>query len=141
MKAEEASSSISRFILIFVSSFDNPTLIRPSSISGRSYNDLNQYPVMPWVLADYSSSSLDLSSPTSFRDLSKPVSIIRLPLSVCLCVYQFVPIKENMALLLVRTHYSAAILIFFMHTLGQFFFTILYYYSFSIIFSAQAGGS
>lgn len=29
--------------------------------------------VFPWVLADYSSPSLDLTSPASFRDLSKPV--------------------------------------------------------------------
>ena len=30
-------------------------------------------PVFPWVLADYSSPTLDLASPAAFRDLSKPV--------------------------------------------------------------------
>lgn len=30
-----------------------------------------QYPVFPWILSDYSSKSLDLSNPSSFRDLSK----------------------------------------------------------------------
>lgn len=42
-----------------------------NSLAGRSYNDLTQYPVMPWVLADYSSATLDLNNPASFRDLSK----------------------------------------------------------------------
>lgn len=30
-----------------------------------------QYPVFPWIISDYSSSILDLSSPSSYRDLSK----------------------------------------------------------------------
>lgn len=42
-------------------------------IAGRSYNDITQYPVFPWVLSDYSSSVLDLKDPSSFRDLSKPI--------------------------------------------------------------------
>ena len=44
--------------------------------AGRSYSDLNQYPVFPWVLADYASESLDLNSPATFRDLSKPVGAL-----------------------------------------------------------------
>lgn len=46
-------------------------------ISGRSYNDLSQYPVFPWILADYTSEVLDLTNPNSFRDLSKPVGVVR----------------------------------------------------------------
>ncbi|CAM9566448.1 unnamed protein product, partial [Ectocarpus sp. 13 AM-2016] len=42
-------------------------------IAGRSYNDISQYPVFPWVLADYTSTELDLNNPASFRDLSKPM--------------------------------------------------------------------
>jgi hypothetical protein len=30
-----------------------------------------QYPVFPWIISDYSSESLDLSNPSSYRDLSK----------------------------------------------------------------------
>ncbi|TNN20222.1 WD repeat and FYVE domain-containing protein isoform 3 [Schistosoma japonicum] len=41
--------------------------------AGRSYNDLIQYPIFPWVLADYESDELDLSRPETFRDLSKPM--------------------------------------------------------------------
>lgn len=44
-----------------------------NNFSGRTYSDLTNYPVLPWVLADYESETLDLSSPASFRDLSRPM--------------------------------------------------------------------
>ena len=44
--------------------------------AGRSFNDLTQWPVFPWVLADYRSPVLDLGNPASFRDLSKPVGAL-----------------------------------------------------------------
>jgi Beige/BEACH domain/PH domain associated with Beige/BEACH len=44
-----------------------------NTIAGRSYNDLTQYPVFPWILADYESEELDLGNPSTFRDLSKPM--------------------------------------------------------------------
>lgn len=43
---------------------------------GRTYNDLNQYPVFPWVLTNYDSEELDLTLPGNFRDLSKVRSLI-----------------------------------------------------------------
>lgn len=48
-------------------------LMHLNTLAGRSYNDLMQYPVFPWILADYDSSELDLSNPSTFRDLSKPM--------------------------------------------------------------------
>ncbi|KAK7340142.1 hypothetical protein VNO77_20836 [Canavalia gladiata] len=48
-------------------------LMQLNTLAGRSYNDITQYPVFPWILSDYSSESLDLSNPSSYRDLSKPV--------------------------------------------------------------------
>ncbi|XP_056292336.1 WD repeat- and FYVE domain-containing protein 4 isoform X5 [Pseudoliparis swirei] len=48
-------------------------LMHLNTIAGRTYNDLMQYPVFPWVLADYQSEALDLSNPSTFRDLSKPM--------------------------------------------------------------------
>jgi Beige/BEACH domain/Concanavalin A-like lectin/glucanases superfamily/PH domain associated with Beige/BEACH/Neurobeachin/BDCP, DUF4704 alpha solenoid region/WD domain, G-beta repeat len=51
-------------------------LMRLNSLAGRSYNDLTQYPVFPWVLADYTSERIDLSSPNVYRDLSKPVGAL-----------------------------------------------------------------
>lgn len=47
-----------------------------NTLAGRSYNDLTQYPVFPWVLADYSSESLDFNKSSTFRDLSKPVGAL-----------------------------------------------------------------
>lgn len=44
-----------------------------NTMAGRSFNDLTQYPVFPWVLADYSSDELDLTNPKTFRDFSKPM--------------------------------------------------------------------
>ncbi len=48
-------------------------LMLVNTMAGRTFNDLTQYPVFPWVLADYSSDKLDLNNPASFRDLSKPM--------------------------------------------------------------------
>lgn len=39
-------------------------------------NDLSQYPVFPWILADYTSEKLDLNDPSAFRDLSRPVGVV-----------------------------------------------------------------
>lgn len=44
-----------------------------NTLAGRTFNDLTQYPVFPWVLADYTSEELDLTDPKTFRDLSKPM--------------------------------------------------------------------
>eukprot|EP00054_Salpingoeca_dolichothecata_P021304 m.136033 g.136033 ORF g.136033 m.136033 type:complete len:942 (+) comp23938_c0_seq1:3290-6115(+) len=44
-----------------------------NTLAGRSYNDLNQYPVFPWILRDYHSEELDLSDPDVYRDLRKPM--------------------------------------------------------------------
>ncbi|KAA8528370.1 hypothetical protein F0562_035725 [Nyssa sinensis] len=47
-----------------------------NTLAGRSYNDLTQYPVFPWVLADYYSENLDFNKSSTFRDLSKPVGAL-----------------------------------------------------------------
>lgn len=44
-----------------------------NTMAGRTFNDLTQYPVFPWILADYTSEELDLTDPRSFRDLTKPM--------------------------------------------------------------------
>jgi hypothetical protein len=45
-------------------------------LAGRTFNDISQYPVFPWIIADYKSEELDLTNPTSFRDLKKPVGAL-----------------------------------------------------------------
>uniref|UniRef100_A0A8C0VSI6 LPS responsive beige-like anchor protein n=1 Tax=Cyanistes caeruleus TaxID=156563 RepID=A0A8C0VSI6_CYACU len=47
-----------------------------NTIAGRTYNDLNQYPVFPWVITNYESEELDLTLPSNFRDLSKPIGAL-----------------------------------------------------------------
>uniref|UniRef100_A0A673MZR3 Neurobeachin n=1 Tax=Sinocyclocheilus rhinocerous TaxID=307959 RepID=A0A673MZR3_9TELE len=47
-----------------------------NTISGRTYNDLNQYPVFPWVITNYDSEDLDLTLPSNYRDLSKPIGAL-----------------------------------------------------------------
>ncbi|KAG1874893.1 beach-domain-containing protein [Suillus subluteus] len=47
-----------------------------NQLSGRTPNDATQYPVFPWVLNDYVSEVLDLSSPNVFRDLTKPMGAL-----------------------------------------------------------------
>lgn len=44
--------------------------------AGRSFNDLSQYPVFPWVITDYESDELDLNLPSTFRDLSLPIGAL-----------------------------------------------------------------
>eukprot|EP00644_Phytophthora_capsici_P002924 jgi/Phyca11/129582/e_gw1.85.31.1 len=57
-----------------ISNFDY--LMALNTFAGRSFNDLTQYPVFPWVLSNYEDSTLDLSDPLNFRDLSKPVGAL-----------------------------------------------------------------
>jgi hypothetical protein len=42
----------------------------------RSFHDPAQYPIMPWVIADYSTISLDLKNPKTFRELGKPTGAL-----------------------------------------------------------------
>jgi len=51
-------------------------LIYLNSIADRSFNDLTQYPVFPWVIQDYTSPTLDLDSEKTYRDLTKPIGAI-----------------------------------------------------------------
>jgi hypothetical protein len=86
--AEEQPTTFgSKFGSIFNSSAWNPAMRRwakgeisnfhylmlVNTMAGRTFNDLTQYPVFPWVLADYTSEELDLNNPATFRDLSKPM--------------------------------------------------------------------
>ncbi|ONM15167.1 BEACH domain-containing protein C2 [Zea mays] len=51
-------------------------LMELNTLAGRSYNDITQYPVFPWVVADYKSRVLNLDDPLSYRDLSKPIGAL-----------------------------------------------------------------
>ena len=44
-----------------------------NTLSGRTFNDLAQYPVYPWILNDYSSDKIDLKNSNTYRDFSYPI--------------------------------------------------------------------
>lgn len=75
--------------------------------SGRSFNDLSQYPVFPWIIKDYTSSELDLRNESTYRDLSKPIGALNhTRLSKLINDYEMCP--ECPAKCLYRCHYSTS---------------------------------
>ncbi|OHT15010.1 Beige/BEACH domain containing protein [Tritrichomonas foetus] len=51
-------------------------LMKLNMMSGRSFNDCSQYPVLPWIISDYESKSIDLMDKNIYRDLSKPTGAL-----------------------------------------------------------------
>ncbi|XP_015181599.1 PREDICTED: protein FAN-like isoform X1 [Polistes dominula] len=51
-------------------------LLYINSLADRTFHDLTQYPVIPWILKDYTSATLDLNNPDIYRDLSKPIGAL-----------------------------------------------------------------
>ncbi|XP_035386698.1 neurobeachin-like protein 2 isoform X2 [Electrophorus electricus] len=70
----KASNLTQKWVCREISNFEY--LMQLNTIAGRTYNDLSQYPVFPWVLCDYTSPLLDLEDPAVFRDLSKPIGVV-----------------------------------------------------------------
>ncbi|EDV96847.1 GH16501 [Drosophila grimshawi] len=50
-------------------------LMALNQMAGRTYNDLMQYPVFPWILANYKSETLDLRLPQNYRRLPRPIAV------------------------------------------------------------------
>ena len=83
-----------------------------NTIAGRTYNDLTQYPVFPWVLADYTSPALNLDDPTNesgvFRDLTKPVGALN-PDRLRMFLDRYRSLDDpSMPPFMYGTHYSSA---------------------------------
>ncbi|XP_041056464.1 lipopolysaccharide-responsive and beige-like anchor protein isoform X1 [Carcharodon carcharias] len=70
----KASNMMQRWQRREISNFEY--LMFLNTVAGRTYNDLNQYPVFPWVITNYESEELDLTLPSNFRDLSKPIGAL-----------------------------------------------------------------
>lgn len=68
-----ASDYTQRWINHDMSNFEY--LMKLNSIAGRSYNDLSQYPIFPWILKDFSSENIDLNDDNVYRDLRKPIGV------------------------------------------------------------------
>jgi len=57
-----------------ISNFDY--LMKLNTFAGRTFNDLTQYPVFPWILSDYESQQIQLNDPKIYRDLGKPIGAL-----------------------------------------------------------------
>jgi hypothetical protein len=44
-----------------------------NTLSGRTYNDLAQYPIYPWILSDYCSEEIDFNNSNIYRDFNYPI--------------------------------------------------------------------
>lgn len=71
------TSSLNRMTQLWrdgrLTNFDYLTCL--NKLAGRSFNDLMQYPVFPFVLSNYTSEILDLNSSSNFRNFKKPMAI------------------------------------------------------------------
>ncbi|XP_019855658.1 PREDICTED: lipopolysaccharide-responsive and beige-like anchor protein [Amphimedon queenslandica] len=68
------SDMTDKWIKSEISNFDY--LMFLNTVAGRSFNDLSQYPVFPWILSDYKSKTIDLKDSAIYRDLSKPIGCL-----------------------------------------------------------------
>ncbi|GMF17286.1 unnamed protein product [Phytophthora fragariaefolia] len=68
------SSMSNRWVQHEISTFEY--LMWLNTIAGRTYNDLTQYPVFPWIISNYDSATLDLSRKETYRDLTKPMGAL-----------------------------------------------------------------
>lgn len=83
-------------------------LLHLNKWASRCWNDVFQYPVFPWVVADYDSPQLDLAASSTFRDLSKPIGALSEDrLSTLRERAQFLDAAEEHTYLY-STHYSSA---------------------------------
>eukprot|EP01128_Nolandella_sp_AFSM9_P008885 TRINITY_DN5541_c0_g1_i1.p1 TRINITY_DN5541_c0_g1~~TRINITY_DN5541_c0_g1_i1.p1 ORF type:complete len:533 (-),score=86.27 TRINITY_DN5541_c0_g1_i1:23-1495(-) len=74
LQHESQSQVTFRWQCGLTSNFDY--LMYLNSLADRTFNDLTQYPVFPWILEDFSSPYLDLTNPAVYRDLSKPIGAL-----------------------------------------------------------------
>lgn len=90
-----------------ISNFDY--LMHLNTLAGRTYKDLTQYPVFPWVLSNYESETLDLNDPSNYRDLSKPMGAQdERRLKMYIERYQSLDEDATMKKFHYGTHYSSA---------------------------------
>lgn len=57
-----------------ISNFDY--IMALNRMAGRTFNDIAQYPVFPWILSDYTSEKIDLADSRVYRDLTKPIGAL-----------------------------------------------------------------
>ena len=85
-----------------LSNFDY--LLSLNQLAGRSFNDLSQYPVFPWLLINFDVESIDVEDPNNYRDLKEPIGALnKRRLDFFLKRYSQLPVDERF---MYGTHYS-----------------------------------
>eukprot|EP00002_Diphylleia_rotans_P005673 TRINITY_DN1484_c0_g1_i13.p1 TRINITY_DN1484_c0_g1~~TRINITY_DN1484_c0_g1_i13.p1 ORF type:complete len:2267 (+),score=363.12 TRINITY_DN1484_c0_g1_i13:49-6849(+) len=88
-------------------------LMKLNTIAGRTYNDLSQYPVFPWILTNFSSSSLDVNDASNYRDLSKPIGALEPKrLATFRERYRMMEFEDEQMKYMYHAHYSTAFSVF-----------------------------
>ena len=82
-------------------------LLYLNHMSSRSFSDLSQYPIMPWVIANYNDvDEIDLTDEKNYRDFSKPIAALN-PKKAEKSKESYLDIKEMMEEKFQHgTHYS-----------------------------------
>jgi hypothetical protein len=75
-------------------------------LSGRSIHDLSQYPVFPWVVADYASEKIDFCAAATYRDLGLPIGAMNAE-RIAQLRFLFGETFDQPFACLYRFHYSA----------------------------------
>ena len=100
-------------------------LMELNTMAGRSFNDLTQYPVFPWVISDYTSAELDLTDPSVYRDLTKPMGALNEDrLAECRERYETFD-DEHIPPFMYGSHYStcAGVVLYFFDSNGTVYIT------------------
>ena len=105
-----------------ISTFDY--LIALNKLAGRTYHDLSQYPVFPWILSDYESATINLEDPKVYRDLSLPIGALN-PVRLKQFIERFKQLESDPDAAMPAFHYgshysSAAIVLYFLIRLEPF---------------------
>eukprot|EP01038_Epipyxis_sp_PR26KG_P011916 gene11916-15945_t len=82
-------------------------LMKLNLISGRSYSDITQYPVFPWILIDYTSNTIDLNNPSVYRPLDKPIGALN-PARLLEYKERYKMFDDDVPKFLYGSHYSSA---------------------------------
>jgi hypothetical protein len=85
-------------------------LMELNFLASRSYNDITQYPVFPWVLTHFATGTLDLNDPSVFRDLTRPVGAQDSARADAL-IERFSSFPDEGSAFHYGTHYSSAALV------------------------------
>ena len=105
-----------------ISTFDY--LIALNKLAGRTYHDLSQYPVFPWILSDYESATINLEDPKVYRDLSLPIGALN-PVRLKQFIERFKQLESDPDASMPAFHYgshysSAAVVLYFLIRLEPF---------------------